>query len=358
MKNDSYIIRGLQQVGIGVMDASESFYWCKKYLGADIKVIDKTGKSEIISSYTGEKEWQRRTIMAINLQGGGGLEFWQHLEKKPEYPINNFLLGDIGINICKIKCINIEQAYYWYKDNELYPSEIQVNPNGQKNFYIKDLNGNIFQIVEYGGFFKDEDKVTGLLCGAVVGVSNIDKSLEFYSDILGYNEIVYDAEGKFDDFSHLDGGDKVFRRVLLSHSEIREGGFGKLLGPSQIELLQVNNRKPEKIYNQRIVGDLGFFHLCFDVSGIIKLKEQLLDKGFTFFIVGSQNEKSFVNLDNTLGTFSHTHDPDGTLIEFVETHKVPIIKSLNVRLNLNRRDPQKPIPSWIIRALKFNRSKK
>lgn len=358
MINDSYLIRGLQQIGIGVKNADESFYWYKKHLGADIKVIDKTGKSEIVSSHSAQKGWDRRTVMAINLQGGGGLEMWQHLSKESKSASADFLLGDIGINVCKIKCLDIEKAYYWYKDNGVEPSVINVNPNGQKNFFIKDLYGNNFQIVEYGNYFKDEKKVTGLMCGAIIGVSNIDKSMEFYVDILGYNEIEYDAEGKFDDFSVIEGGDKIFRRVLLSHSESREGGFGRLLGSSQIELVQVSNRKPEIIYKDRIVGDLGFFHLCFDVSGILALKNTLLNEGYSFSIVGQDKNKSHINLDNTVGTFSHTEDPDGTLIEFVETHKVPIIKSLNVRLNLNRRDPHKPIPSWIIKALKFNRSKK
>jgi hypothetical protein len=57
------------------------------------------------------------------------------------------------------------------------------------------------------------------------------------------------------------------------------------------------------------------------------------------------------------GHFAYIEDPDGTLIEFVETHKVPVIKALGLYLNLRKRDPSKPLPSWIIRMLRFSRVK-
>lgn len=33
-------------------------------------------------------------------------------------------------------------------------------------------------------------------------------------------------------------------------------------------------------------------------------------------------------MGNAAGHFSYNEDPDGTLIEYVETHKVPIVKNL------------------------------
>ena len=57
------------------------------------------------------------------------------------------------------------------------------------------------------------------------------------------------------------------------------------------------------------------------------------------------------------GYFAYIEDPDGTLIEFVETHKVPIIKKLGWYLDMRRRDPNKPLPSWMIKSLRFSRVK-
>jgi hypothetical protein len=46
-------------------------------------------------------------------------------------------------------------------------------------------------------------------------------------------------------------------------------------------------------------------------------------KSIHFFTVDSNN--SF-EMDNASGRFCYIEDPDGTLIELVETHKVPILK--------------------------------
>jgi len=57
------------------------------------------------------------------------------------------------------------------------------------------------------------------------------------------------------------------------------------------------------------------------------------------------------------GHFSYIEDPDGTLIEFVETLKVPISKKLGWYINLEKRPPEKLMPNWILKALRFSRVK-
>jgi len=55
------------------------------------------------------------------------------------------------------------------------------------------------------------------------------------------------------------------------------------------------------------------------------------------------------------GRFSYIEDPDGTLIEFVNTHKLPIMKKWGWYLNLRKRKKQKPLPDWMLKTLSFNR---
>lgn len=62
-------------------------------------------------------------------------------------------------------------------------------------------------------------------------------------------------------------------------------------------------------------------------------------------------------MDDAAGHFSYKEDPDGSLIEYVETYKVPIIKKLGWCLNLKKRNPEKPLPDWIVRCLSFSRVK-
>lgn len=45
--------------------------------------------------------------------------------------------------------------------------------------------------------------------------------------------------------------------------------------------------------------------------------------------------------------------PDGTLIEFVETHKVPIAKKLGWFIDMTKRDPEKALPKFLFRMMKL-----
>nr|HMP31069.1 VOC family protein [Saprospiraceae bacterium] len=57
------------------------------------------------------------------------------------------------------------------------------------------------------------------------------------------------------------------------------------------------------------------------------------------------------------GRFAYIEDPDGTLIEFVETHKIPIVKKLNFYYDLRKRPIQKPLPSLMLWAMSLMRVK-
>ncbi|NDE04567.1 MAG: hypothetical protein EB003_07970 [Flavobacteriia bacterium] len=54
---------------------------------------------------------------------------------------------------------------------------------------------------------------------------------------------------------------------------------------------------------------------------------------------------------------SYIEDPDGYWIEFVETHKVPILKKWGLYLNLKQGGKPKHLPKWMLKALGLNRVK-
>jgi hypothetical protein len=111
---------------------------------------------------------------------------------------------------------------------------------------------------------------------------------------------------------------------------------------------------PRKIYDGRMWGDLGFIHLCYDVKGMDALKEKCADAGFPFTV---DSGGSSFDMGEAAGRFSYIEDPDGTLIEFVETHKVPIVKKLGWYLNLKQRRADKPLPRWMIKVMGLTRVK-
>ena len=60
-------------------------------------------------------------------------------------------------------------------------------------------------------------------------------------------------------------------------------------------------------------------------------------------------------MEGAAGRFAYIETVDGTLIEFVETHKIPILKAVGWYLDLRKRRPDKSLPRWMLRALGLNR---
>ena len=347
-------ITGIQQVGIGVADVHTAWKWYRKYFGIDIGVFEDQATAELMLPYTEGKKRDRHAVLAYSMQSGGGFEIWQHTGKQPEKAIFEIKFGDIGIYAVKLKSRNPEKALEFMKSEGLnLLTDIEVSPNSNPNFFVKDPFDNIFQIVKSDYIFEDTAALNGGIVGVIIGVSNIDESLKVYQDILNYDTVVYDKTGIFEDFSSLSGGGRRVRRVLLRHSSVRKGGFAPLYGPSEIELVQLVVEKGRDIYENRIWGDLGFIHICFDTIGMDLLREEVAEKGFPFTV---DSAESF-DMGEAAGRFAYISDPDGIPVEFVETHKVPIVKKIGWYINLKNRNPNKSLPKWLIGTLRWKRVK-
>lgn len=345
-------IAGIQQIGIGIPDVHKAWDWYRKHLAMDIPIFEEAAEANLMLPYTDGKPQSRHAILAINLQGGGGFEIWQYTSRTPQPAAFDIRIGDLGIAFPKIKCRNVEEKHQtMLRQGVELISNLVKDPAGRNCFGVKDPYNNIFQIVEFDSWYSNTGALTGGVCGATIGVTDVDASMVLYRDILGYDTVVYDETGNFPDLTGLPGGDDRFRRVLLRHSEKRSGAFSNLLGPSEIELISTLSRKPRKIYENRLWGDLGFIHLCFDVIGMDELKKECEAKGFPFTVDSSQS----FDMGEAAGHFTYIEDPDGTLIEFVETHKIPIIKKIGWYLDLRKRNPLKPLPKLMLQALSLNR---
>ncbi len=348
------VISGIQQVGIGIPNVHEAFNWYNKHLGMDIQVFDEAAEAALMLNYTGGEPRSRHAKLAINIQGGGGLEIWQYTSRVPQPAAFDIQLGDYGIFVAKFKSRDVQRSYDILKKQGVnLLGVVETNPAGSKHFYLKDPYGNICEVIEASDWFKSYKSHTGGVYGCTIGVSDIDQSKEFYASILGYDKVLSDTTSNFADYAGIPGGEKQFRRVILKNGQKREGAFSRLLGDSEIELVQVLDRTPQLIYKDRLWGDLGFIHLCFDINGMNELRQLCESKGHPFT---ADSADSF-DMGEAAGHFSYIEDPDGTLIEFVETHKVPVLKKINWYMNLRNRDPKKPLPNWMVSALALNRKK-
>ena len=347
-----YTISGIQQVGIGVPNVKQAFNWYRNYFGMDIPVFEEAAEANLMLPYTGGKPHQRHAILAINMRGGGGFEIWQYTSRTPQPPAFKPEAGDIGTFICKMKADNVRETYRAMKGAGVkLLGDVQKDPAGKDHFYLEDPYGNIFEVVEFDNWFGKGTRFTGGPCGVVIGVSDIERSKKFYAEILGYDTVIYDTEDNFDDMKNLPGGQNKFRRVLLGHSKAREGSFSRLLGKSVIELIQVKDKSPRKIFADRFWGDLGYIHLCFDIKNMQALKKKCDAFGAPFTV----DSGSSFDMGEAAGHFTYIEDPDGTLIEFVETFKIPILKKLNWYLDLRKRNPKSALPDWMLKSMSLGR---
>lgn len=348
------LINGIQQLGVGVSDAAAAFKWYAMVLGADVQVFDDHNEATHMAPYMGGKSRKKRAIMGINMNGGSGYEIWQHTEHVSTPPINPIQLGDLGITIARVKSKDIDTIYTILQNKGVkLVTDIVKDPAGKSCFYMEDPYGNIIQVREFDSWFNTKNATIGGQYGALLGVSNIDTSLKLYSEILGYNKVIYDQSGYFYDLKGLPNGDGEFRRVLLTHEDNRTGGFAKLFGRSEIELIQSLDRTPNKIFENRYWGELGYIHLCFDIRNMDALVKECEVAGLPFKVLSNPD----FDMGDANGHWGYIEDADGTLIEFVETHKVPLIKKIGWSINLKNRDPHKPLPNWLMKAMSLNRVK-
>lgn len=346
------LISGIQQVGIGVQNVPEAWKWYRQILGFDVPVFDEKAEAPLMTPYTGGAVQQRHAVLAINMAGGGGLEIWSFTSRVSQPAAFKAELGDLGINAIRFKTRDVRKAHEWVQSHTNNSAGPLVRLPDGEGFWGNDPYGNTFQITGDQSWFQKTDKAVGGVSGVVIGVSDIDKSLVFYKSLLQPLEVVYDKTGSFQDLP-ASVSKQRFRRMLLRKSFTPDGAFSRLLGDINIELVQALDREPKKIFENRFWGDCGFIHLCFDALNMDALKTKLQAEGYPFTI---DSERSF-GMESAAGRFAYLEDPDGTLIELVETHKLPILKKIGWFLDIQKRKDQKPLPDWMLKLMSLSRVK-
>jgi catechol 2,3-dioxygenase-like lactoylglutathione lyase family enzyme len=348
-----YTISGIQQLGVGVTDVEAAWKWYRSAFGLNVPVFQDEAEAPLMTRYTANAVHKRNAVLALNLSGGAGFEIWQFTSRTPQPPEAVPGLGDTGVFAGVLKSKDVHAAHEELKRaGARIVSPPTPGPDGEDRLYVYDPHGNLFCVMQAADWFGKPAAVAGV-AGAVIGSSDIERALPLYQGILGYDAVIYDVTGSHPDVAGLPNGQEPVRRVLLTHSRPRRGPFSQLMGTSTIELVQLQSGTGRRIFRDRCWGDLGFIHLCFDVQGMDALAAACATIGHAFTV----DSANTFDMGSAGGRFSYVEDPDGTLIEFVETHKVPIMKSLGIGLDLTKRDPRKPLPRWMIKLLGLGRVK-
>lgn len=348
------VVSGIQQVGIGVTNADEAFRWYRDVFGFDIQVFAEAAPAPFMTLYTGGEVQKRYAILALNLQGGGGLEIWQYTSRVSQPAKDSLIWGKPGIMAIKIKCRDVQKFYAEILRKKVRVSgEPRPNPEGRLHFFLFDPYGNIFDIIADDYWFTNGRGLTGGIAGVTIAVSDIEKAADFYTGILPVHETFGSFKAPISDWQGLPlTGQEYARKILQSSRGEQPGGFGKLLGQYEIELIQAVPALPGHLFDGRFWGDQGYIHLCFDIKGYDEHIRLCNEAGYPLTI-----DSGSFNMGDAAGRFSYNEDPDGTLLEYVETYKVPILKKIGWFLNLQNKPAAKHLPDWMVKALRFSRVK-
>jgi hypothetical protein len=69
------------------------------------------------------------------------------------------------------------------------------------------------------------------------------------------------------------------------------------------------------------------------------------------FTVDSCKDNGHFDMGEASGHFTYIEDPDGTLIELVEAHKLTIMKKPHITINMLKRDRKKAFPKFFFRLM-------
>ncbi|MEQ8472714.1 MAG: VOC family protein [Marinoscillum sp.] len=325
------LLYGIQQVGIGVTNILEAEKWYVRVLAANIKILEDRNPASHMAPYMGGDTRAKIAVILLNEHGGGGFELWQHTGRKPLIKKTPIVEGDLGINYIILHSSDINRTR-----QHLAKYQVPVTSHsGELRF--KDPFGNQIHV-------KSIDSQHNFLFsgvkGCALGVRDLQASVEFYQK-LGYQAVE-------DPSISSNQNHEMVQLVSSNHSKGRMDSF---FGDSELILIKRNNGSAEKIYKDRYWGDPGFIHLCFDVYNLPDWVSFFNEENSPFTVLSNVDFK----MGDAQGHWGYLEDPDGTLIEMVETHKIPIIKKMGLSIDLTNKSPQKPLPKLFIKALRLKK---
>jgi len=321
------MINGIQHIGIGVLNRDESYYFYNNALGFSVPMSKDTGKCTGMLPVI-KKDEKRKVIISLNPHGGGLIEIFQYITKTPA-PIPEYVdLSYNGYLFFGLKVKNIEKSLNKVSkfNGKVITHSDHFTPMKNHNWKtatFKDLNGIYGIALEYPGnnigYGKGKARIGGIEYIAI-GVSHLKDSIEFYSNILGYNDILYTFEGNCPEWDPLFGKGRKIKRALLRKSTKPQGIFRHFLRGGMIELIEVEGNKGRHNYEGRQWGDIGFMELCFDVSNMHDILEDTTKKGAEIIV---PPHTQYMGI-NTYATFAYIKDPDGSMLEFADISSLPV----------------------------------
>ena len=147
-----------------------------------------------------------------------------------------------------------------------------------------------------------------------IGVSDMDRSLKFYGELLGFTEVMFDYTGSLPGMEKVTGKPETKARVvMLKNQNTGPLGLGMI---KLVHLLAPDKPEPCTVGDTTIWGDIGIAEVCFNVRpSVEKVFAQLMEKGLKVCVTPASSP--FPPYD-TVAHYAYLRDPDNGLLEFVD----------------------------------------
>ena len=298
-------------------DTDRAYRFYRDLMGFRVKLSDKTSYMEEMAPIIGAVV-EMRALMAMNVRGGAAIELIEHTSTRPQDPSRPVEWGDIGYLELGLKAFRLDDLYLDLKNKGadfLTPVRVMEWGDGrtEKYAYLRDPDGLFVQLVEEEGGKRPE---VGGVRHVAIGVRDLEKSLSFYREVLGFEETPCRFRGSLPEMEPVTGG-KETEMVVLRHRPEGESAL-PLLESAVVKLVHTPRYKGEFIYEGRRWGDIGLMEMAFDVRDLPGTVNQVLARGAELYHPPTRVDMG----SGTIGSFAYLKDPDGNVVELVEVEKV------------------------------------
>ena len=165
-------IQGMQHIGVATRDMDKSLKLYRQLFGMDVPFFDSVQDAPLMDSHTRGETISKRASMILNLQGGCAFEVLHAESFKPEPAGWEVSIGDLGITTVQMKTRNIGRmhAHARHLAGDDCDAHITSTPWGEDTFYLRDGDGNLFQILEAEDWFDNNGHPSGGVLGCSIGV--------------------------------------------------------------------------------------------------------------------------------------------------------------------------------------------
>jgi catechol 2,3-dioxygenase-like lactoylglutathione lyase family enzyme len=248
------------------------------------------------------------SAMQINQKCGGiAVAMFKHVYPVPRPIRKHMRYGDIGITKVSIAVADLNHFHKEFKDKLNFCSEIHTTtiPGwGNHSFlYARDPEGNFIEFID-GKELSIKDKFGGIRWVGI-GVTDLERSMEFYQKYLGFEKTVIDIHESF--------SGNIDDVTGFNQTKVRSCLLANNTGNGMVELSEFIKPRGRSIPFCTNWGDFGFLQMCLLGNDINDIKNMIIDEDLDLILtpqaIADDDPK------NTGLAFLYTRDPDGIPIE-------------------------------------------